>query len=298
MHRMLFRGLVLPAALAVAALPGAESREGRYISDGDEMELTVKEPAAGEISGVLKGPDGNATFTAKAKAGRYAGVMEISGESFPVLFEWNGGLVTVAIGPEGEGEMLAFTRAKAAPTKTAKAEEPPKGKTATTRKVSINGMRFTDEDLLRAEKVYGIRVPDADYWYDTVLGAWGVRGSPTLGFLAPGLELGGPLQADASGGGTGVFVNGRELHPHDVIALQQITGPILQGRYFITAQGYAGIEDGPPKWDLGALVAQSGGDGGDGSNTWQSRITGASGFSDGTTGAVFLPNGGIVSTGN
>lgn len=34
------------------------------------------------------------------------------------------------------------------------------------------------------------------------------------------------------------------------------------------------------------------------SNTWQSRVTGASGFSDGHTSAVFLPNGGIVSVGD
>jgi len=43
----------------------------------------------------------------------------------------------------------------------------------------------------------------------------------------------------------------------------------------------------------GASVGGAGG----GSNTWQSSVTGSSGFSDGTTGAVFLPNGGIVSTG-
>ena len=49
-------------------------------------------------------------------------------------------------------------------------------------------------------------------------------------------------------------------------------------------------------WILAAMAAQAQGTGG-GSNTWQSRVTGSSGFSDGTTGAVFLPNGGIVSTG-
>lgn len=94
-----------------------------------------------------------------------------------------------------------------------------------------------------------------------------------------------------------MFVNGREIHPYDLAALQQITGPILPGRYFITAQGLAGSEGGPPQWDLGAMAAQSrGGGGGGGSNTWQSGLS--SGFSDGTTGAGFLPNGGIVSTGN
>ena len=69
--------------------------------------------------------------------------------------------------------------------------------------------------------------------------------------------------------------------------------------YFITADGLAGLEGGPPLWNLAALAAQAQSQAqGGGSNTWQSRVTGGSGFSDGTTGAVFLPNGGIVSTGN
>jgi hypothetical protein len=163
------------------------------------------------------------------------------------------------------------------------------------RHVVINEHRFTDEELAQVEQAYRIRIPDADYWYDSVLGAWGAKGQPTMGFIAPGLDLGGPLRPDASGGGTGVFVNGRDLPLPDLIALQQNTGPVPPGRCFITAQGLAGYEGGPPLWSLAELAAQSSGGG---SNTWQSRITGASGFSDGTTGAVFLPNGGIVSTGN
>lgn len=89
-----------------------------------------------------------------------------------------------------------------------------------------------------------------------------------------------------------MFVNGCELHPYDVLALQQITGPIAPGRYFITSEGLAGFEGGPPLWNLTAMAAQSQGGG---SNSWQGRLS--SGFSDGTTGAVFLPNGGIVGTG-
>jgi hypothetical protein len=166
-----------------------------------------------------------------------------------------------------------------------------------TRNVVINGRRYGDAELVQLEQAHGIRIPDANYWYDVVLGAWGVEGSPTLGLIAPGLELGGALRADASGGGTNVVVNGRVLHPLDLAALQQIAGPIVPGRYFITAQGLAGPEGGPVMWDLGAMARQARG-GGDASNTWQGRVTGASGFSDGTTSAVFLPNGGIVSTGN
>ena len=162
--------------------------------------------------------------------------------------------------------------------------------------VTINGQALDAAALARAEQNYALRIPPGDYWYDPVLGAWGVSGGPTYGFIAAGLDLGGPLAANASGGGTGIFVNGRELHPYDVAALQSVTGPILPGRYFITADGLAGYAGEPPLWNLLALAAQAGGAaGGGGSNTWQSRITGASGFSDGNSGAVFLPNGGIVS---
>lgn len=165
---------------------------------------------------------------------------------------------------------------------------------ALARQVIINGQRLTDAELAQAEQTYRIRIHDAEYWYDPVLGAWGAQGGPTMGFIAPGLSLGGPLRQNASNGTTQVVVNGRELPDADVLALQQITGPIVPGRYFITAQGLAGYEGGPAQWNLAAMAQSAGGRG---SNSWQSRITGASGFSDGTTGAVFLPNGGIVSTG-
>jgi hypothetical protein len=161
--------------------------------------------------------------------------------------------------------------------------------------VLINGTLLSAVELTRVQNAYRIRIPPGDYWYDHVLGAWGGKGGPTMGFISPGLDLGGALQADASGPGTSVFVNGRALHLYDLLALQQVTGPILPGRYFITADGLAGLEGGPPLWNLAMLAAQTQGGG---SSTWQSRVTGASGFSDGTTGAVFLPNGGIVSTGN
>ena len=213
--------------------------------------------------------------------------------------EWAALALTLLLGCGGSSDRTAVERgpatspAVAAPSGT----ESPMPTTPGQRHVVINDLPLTDEDIARAEQMYRVRIPDADYWYDRVLGAWGGRGGPTAGFMAPGLELGGALRADASAGDTEVFVNGRELPVSDLMALQQVTGPILPGRYFITAQGLAGYEGGPPLWDLAAMVAQSRGGGG-GSNTWQSGITGASGFSDGTTGAVFLPNGGIVSTWN
>jgi hypothetical protein len=246
------------------------------------------------ITGTLAEPGTSMPLSGRRQGAGFAGTLGPSGGAMPFTANVRGDTVVMTIGA-GEGQRLTFKRASegrsaAAPTASAQATAA-RGK----RNVVINDRRFSDEEIAQAERTYRVRIADADYWYDRVLGAWGVKGGPTMGFIAPGLDLGGALRPDASGRGTNIFVNGRELHAYDVMALQQITGPIMPGRYFITAQGLAGFEGGPPLWNLAAMAAQS--RGGGGSNTWQSRITGASGFSDGTTGAVFLPGGGIVSTG-
>lgn len=90
------------------------------------------------------------------------------------------------------------------------------------RKVIVNGVRLTDGQVGALQRQYAIRIHDGDYWYDGRTGAWGLRGGPTVGFVVPGLALGGALRRDASGGDTGVVINGRELHWLDVTRLQQI----------------------------------------------------------------------------
>jgi hypothetical protein len=119
--------------------------------------------------------------------------------------------------------------------------------------VIINGVPLSDEKVKALEKLYGVRILNGDYWYDKVCGAWGYRGGPAVGFILPFLDLGGPLQPDASKGNTGVFINGRQLHVLDVRALQQI-GPVYQGRYWVNAQGYYGIEGGPAIGNLWLLA--------------------------------------------
>jgi hypothetical protein len=270
---------------------------GRYVQEDDaSVILSIEEASEGALRGTLSGPGGmTLAIRAKRQGQGYAGTIGEGEDSLPftVSPRDGGALVLDMDGDETVFRRAGDTAAKPAPGAAGKA-----GK----RNVVINGRRWSDEDLARAEAAYAIRIPDADYWYDRVLGAWGVKGSPTLGFLLPGLDL-GDVAPDASGGGTWVFVNGRELHPTDLAALQLITGPIPPGRYFITAQGLAGYEGGPPQWNLLAMAMQAagggggtgGGGGGGGSTSWQSRLS--SGISDGETIGIFLPNGGIVSTG-
>lgn len=266
---------------------------GSYVALEDPaIVLTLNDTGDGGISGALTDSSSSISLSARRQGEGYAGTLGTDEEALPLTASVQGELLVLLVGIAADGERLTFRLAEAT-GKVAGGVVPAAG--VGTRDVVINGRRYTDAELRQLEQAHRIHIPDANYWYDGLLGAWGIEGSPTLGLIAPGLGLGGPLEADASGGGTNVIVNGRVLHPLDLAALQQITGPIVPGRYFITSLGLAGPEGGPPMWDLGALARRAQGGG---SNTWQGRVTGASGFSDGTTSAVFLPNGGIVSTGD
>jgi hypothetical protein len=287
----------LAAAAALACGGEGDSLAGRYSAvEQPALVLTLAESDDGSVTGTLSEPGTAQPIVAQRDAEGFTGTVGAAGEGTPLRAIARDETLVVRIGAEDEVQELTFQRG-GEPVAT---PAPTLAEQASSRHVVINGQRLADEDLARIESAHGIRIPDADYWYDPVLGAWGPRDGPTMGFIAAGLPLGGALAADASGGGTNVFVNGREIHPNDLHALQRITGAIAPGRYFITAQGLAGFEGGPAQWNLAALSAPSAGGGGGGgdSNTWQSGITGSSGFSDGNTGAVFLPNGGIVSVGD
>jgi hypothetical protein len=121
--------------------------------------------------------------------------------------------------------------------------------------IVVNGVHLSAEQLAELERSHRAPLRDGRYWYDPISGAWGAQGGPTLGFIHAGLELGGPLPADASNGETGVFVNGRELHWYDLAGLQQL-GPIWPGRYWIDALGNFGIEGGARLGNLCWLVQQ------------------------------------------
>jgi hypothetical protein len=123
------------------------------------------------------------------------------------------------------------------------------------RQVLINRVRVPDQTLTALEQQWNTKVPDGHYWYDSFSGAWGMEGGPTAGWIPAGLQLGGPLRADASGGNTGVFVNGRELHFQDVAGLMQIM-PVYRGRWWVDAQGNFGAEGGPVLGNLRALAQQ------------------------------------------
>ena len=127
--------------------------------------------------------------------------------------------------------------------------------------VVVNGTPLAPELVAQIAAAYRTQIVPGRYWYDPVAGLWGIEGGPVAGQIQPGLALGGPLRPGASGGGTGVFINGRELHPSDVRGLQQLFGVVLPGRYWLNAMGVGGYEGGPPAFDLGAALGRRGGAG-------------------------------------
>lgn len=124
---------------------------------------------------------------------------------------------------------------------------------AAQRAVFVNGQRIADEHVAAMEAAWNTAVEDGHYWYDGVSGAWGVEGGPCAGFMDAGLPLGGPLSPLASFGDTGVFINGRELHRSDVLALSRL-GPVLRGRYWLDGYGNVGWEGRPAVGNLAAAL--------------------------------------------
>lgn len=151
----------------------------------------------------------------------------------------------------------------------------------------INGVELDVGTVAALEQRFGVRAVPGRYWYDSVSGLYGAMRGPGLGFTAAGLQVGGSLRADASGGGTGVFVNGRELHPMDVAVLMSLLGAVYPGRYWLRQDGYYGYEGGPPIGNLIFIAQQASGGPGYNRTTYDGHLG-----SDGQTSYFFDPNTG------
>ena len=124
------------------------------------------------------------------------------------------------------------------------------------RSVWCNGAMLSAEQLRLLDQAFRAGVADGVYWYDRAWGAWGRQGEGRMGLLAPGLNLGGPLRADASAGSTGVFVNGRQLGYWELLRLTGIPF-VPQRRYWVDAQGNFGVEGEPMRGNLHVMRARA-----------------------------------------
>ena len=229
-------------------------------------------------------------------------------EEGPVRWTASGGVLSVTA-PDGSADrvpyqvdgdklMLSFPTGTSQLTRTRGPPTDPGRTTATSRAVRFNDRLLGASELETLEKLerYVGRIPDGDYWYDPRTGSSGRWGGPTLAFLPAGLELGGAVPANASGGGqgnlTGVFMNGREVHPVDVAGFQGLVGAVLPGRWWVDASGNYGLEGGPPMGNLVAMAQARRRAGQGGGTAWSKRYEGITPgqnmnlASDGTTTCV------------
>jgi hypothetical protein len=138
--------------------------------------------------------------------------------------------------------------------------------------------------IVNGVQIEGAAIPPGDYWYDTVSGLWGYAGGPSQGVTQAGLQA-PPLTADASGGGTNIFINGREIHPQEYYYLVSLYGTVQLGRYWLDATGNVGFEGGPAIANL-RTAAQGQGGSSDGT------------FYNGTVSGGSWDGGGMVSVKN
>jgi hypothetical protein len=163
--------------------------------------------------------------------------------------------------------------------------------------IRINGSVLTPEQIRGFESLYGVSPVPGDYWYDAVSGLYGVMGQQAAGMMMPGHML-GVLPEDASGGDTGVFMNGRELTAVEVNYIDRLLGaPSIPGRYWLDAYGNCGIEGLPiPVVNFYQVSRMRFGSGG-GDNFWSTHFS-AGNFNNGNTqGYVSVPGHGPVGYG-
>lgn len=129
------------------------------------------------------------------------------------------------------------------------------------RQVFVNGVQLRDAQVTMLEQKYATKLPDGNYWYDRICGAWGAMGGPVLCTIEPNQDLGGRLQPGASNGDTGVFINGRELHYLEIALLQHVVPIIIPGRWWLDALGNFGSEGGPMLGNLWAYAQNQGSSG-------------------------------------
>jgi hypothetical protein len=265
--RHVLSSLLIGMLLVTAILGEASSRvfTGTYTvtTEGSVETLQLRQENDGQVKGSITTHGYTVPLSGRVTGDRIDGTFTLPGESTEHVqfrIRWQGSklvLKTTGTGEEAEdgSQSMVFTRQRATTDRPAAAPhhrtEPHPATPGDRAAVRVNGVRLEAAMRREFECRYHVRILPGDYWYDRVSGAWGRQGGPALGCIAAGLKLGGPLRRDASGGNTGVFVNGRELHRMDVAALQQVV-QVSRGRFWVDSQGNFGYEGGVR---LGNLVA-------------------------------------------
>ncbi len=107
--------------------------------------------------------------------------------------------------------------------------------------LTINGQMISGAEAKRYFGKYA-ETMSGPHWYDGTSGLYGVVGDNVSGVAEPNLPFAAVSQ-DASGGTSGVIVNGRELNRTEQVTFSTQLGTILRGGdYWLTSTGELGKE--------------------------------------------------------
>jgi len=136
--------------------------------------------------------------------------------------------------------------------------EPPQSVAQSTG-VFINERELSPRQVAELVAIYRFPPPRGRFWYDSRSGLYGLWGHETAGYIRPGHDF-GPLPAEASGGRTGVFINGRHINDVELAFLQNLFGgQVRQGRAWLDGATWnIGVEGNPmPIANLAVALQQA-----------------------------------------
>ncbi len=129
--------------------------------------------------------------------------------------------------------------------------------------VFINGVQLASPDLAELTATVGASPVSGRYWYDATSGLWGLEGHGAGGVARTDLRTAAPLAAEASGGTSGAFVNGRQLPVTELTAMATLLGWPLPadsrytGHYTLDGEGALNSQKGRYLGNLAAAAKRA-----------------------------------------